>query len=93
MKFKLILIHCPNEGLFCSYPTTFVGYSESEIECNMRTNTSFECEQVRDWLTTSSAYNEIEFNEALSKGNGFQDLIDLAKKWGWNVSITKGDIK
>ena len=38
-------------------------------------------------------FNQIEFDEVLSKGNGFQDLIDLAKKWGWNVSIAEGNIQ
>lgn len=59
----------------------------------MASKETFEFDQARDWLTTSSAFNQIEFDEALSKGNGFQDLIDLAKKWGWNVSIAEGNIQ
>lgn len=93
MKYKLILIHCPHGGIFRSLATTFVAYNKIQIDINMASKETFEFDQARDWLTTSSAFNQIEFDEALSKGNGFQDLIDLAKKWGWNVSIAEGNIQ
>ena len=93
MKYKLILIHCPHEGVFCSLATTFVAYNKIQIDLKMASKETFEFDQARNWLTTSSAYNQIEFDEALSSGKGFNALIDLAKKWGWNVSISEGDIQ
>lgn len=91
MKFKSILIYCPHEGLFCKHMTTFVGYNAAQIELDMATRESFEFDQLGDFLTTSSAYNKLEHEVAISSGNGFYALIELAKKWGWTIRIWEGD--
>lgn len=93
MKFKSILIYCPHEGLFCKHVTTFVGHNDNEIELEMSMCETYEFDQLADFLTTSSAYNTVEHHMATTKDKGFDALIELAKKWGWNVNIWEGDVK
>ena len=92
MIFKMILIKCPFEGLFCKHVTTFIGDSEFEIEQQMLSHVTTEYDNCRSFLADSSAYNEKEFEDILEAGEGFNALIELAKKWGWEVFVTEGEV-
>lgn len=90
MNFKSILIYCPHEGLFCKHVTTFVGYNVAQIKLDMESSETFEFDELADFLTTSSVYSQEEHKEAVNLRKGIPALIELAKKWGWNVRIWNG---
>jgi len=92
MKFKTFVVFCPFEGLFCSKVTTFVDYGQEALEKHMAHQTSIEFEELENFLASSSQYDAAEIEAVKNSNGGFPALIELAKKWGWEVESTESEI-